>query len=130
MKKASQDKGQSLVEVIMALAVALLVVVALVRATVTSIRNARFAKDKALATKYAQEGIEAVRAYRDGVDWSTFISGCSSPPGLSDPPASFTRKINCSGSDDSKRDVTVTVSWSDASGDHESKLETSLTNWK
>lgn len=127
------QKGQSLIEVIVALAVAVIVILALVRVTVTSIRNANFAKNRASATKYAQETIEKVRGYRDQADWSTFTStftdGCQSPPGLDPLPPQFNRTIECFGSDD-MREVKVTVSWTDAQGDHSSELTTRLTNWK
>lgn len=58
-------KGQSLVELIVVVAVIVIVVGALVFATIASIRNASFAKNQAQATKYAQEGLERVRSGRD-----------------------------------------------------------------
>lgn len=60
-----QQKGQSLLEVIVAVAVGILVVSALVFATIFSLRNANFAKNQTQATKYAQAGIERVRVGRD-----------------------------------------------------------------
>ncbi len=59
------QNGQSLLEVIIAMAVGILVVSALVFATIFSLRNAAFAKNSAQATKLAQEGIERVRSGRD-----------------------------------------------------------------
>lgn len=59
------EKGQSLIEVIVAIAVGTLVVAALTFATIFSLRNANFSKTSAQATKLAQEGIERVRASRD-----------------------------------------------------------------
>lgn len=61
----SNQKGQSLVEVIIAATVGVLVVSALTFATIFSLRNAQFAKNSAQATKLAQEGIERVRTGRD-----------------------------------------------------------------
>lgn len=61
----TKESGQSLLEVIIAMTVGILVVVALVFATVFSLRNAAFAKNSAQATKLAQEGIERVRTGRD-----------------------------------------------------------------
>ena len=61
----SNQSGQSLIEVIVAAAVGILVVTALTFATIFSLRNANFAKNSALATKLAQEGIEWVRTGRD-----------------------------------------------------------------
>lgn len=59
------ESGQSLIEIVVALTVGILVVVALVFATIFSLRNASFAKNSAQATKLAQEGIERVRTGRD-----------------------------------------------------------------
>lgn len=127
MKK---NQGQSLIEMVVAIAVVLIVIVALVAITTVSIRNANFSRNQALATKYAQEGIEKVRAYRDQVDWETiFISNCQNPPGLTPPPSPFARTITCFGSGDT-REAKVVVSWADAQGTHKSELTTRLTNWK
>lgn len=103
-KGSKFQKGQSLIEVIIAGLVGMLVVSALTFATIFSLRNANFAKTSVQATKLAQEGIEWVRIGRDhnssiiisgaSVDswngisspindlWSYQIStGCGTPPG-------------------------------------------------
>lgn len=72
-----REKGQTLIEVIVAATVGILVVTALTFATIFSLRNANFAKSSALATKLTQEGIEKVRAGRDR-DNAVTISGGSS----------------------------------------------------
>lgn len=59
------EKGQSLIEVIVAATVGILVVTALTFATIFSLRNANFAKNSEQATKLAQEGIERLRTGRD-----------------------------------------------------------------
>ncbi len=59
------ETGQSLLEVVIAMTVGILVVTALVFATIFSLRNAQFAKTSAQATKLAQEGLERVRILRD-----------------------------------------------------------------
>ncbi|MBI4038610.1 prepilin-type N-terminal cleavage/methylation domain-containing protein [Candidatus Daviesbacteria bacterium] len=59
------EKGQSLMELVVVVAVIAVVVGALVFATIASLRNASFAKNQAQATKLAQEGIERVRSGRD-----------------------------------------------------------------
>ncbi len=59
------EKGQSLIEVIIAATVGILIVAALTFATIFSLRNAQVAKNSAQATKLAQEGIERVRNGRD-----------------------------------------------------------------
>lgn len=62
------NQGQTLVEVIVVITVGILVTVALVFATISSLRNSEFAKNQAQATKLAQEGIEKVRSTRDRGD--------------------------------------------------------------
>ncbi|MDO8619045.1 MAG: prepilin-type N-terminal cleavage/methylation domain-containing protein [Candidatus Daviesbacteria bacterium] len=65
----TKQKGQSLLEVIVVIAVGVVVVGSLVFATIASLRNAQFAKSQTEATKLAQEGIENVRSARnrDGI---------------------------------------------------------------
>ncbi len=59
------EKGQTLLELTIVIAVAVLVIGALTFATIGSLRNASFSKNQAQATKLAQEGIEKVRSIRD-----------------------------------------------------------------
>lgn len=59
------EKGQTLMELVVVVGVSVIVVGALVFATIASLRNAQFAKNQAQATKLAQEGIEKIRGLRD-----------------------------------------------------------------
>lgn len=59
------DKGQSLMELVVVVAVVVIVVGALTFATIASLRSANFAKNQAQATKLAQEALERVRIGRD-----------------------------------------------------------------
>lgn len=59
------QQGQSLMELIVVIAVIVFVVGALTFATIASLRNAVFAQNQAQATKLAQEGLERVRVGRD-----------------------------------------------------------------
>lgn len=59
------SRGQSLMEMIVVVAMAALVIAALVFATIVSLRNASFAKNQTQATKLAQEGLEKIRSLRD-----------------------------------------------------------------
>lgn len=61
----SREGGQTLLEMVVAMAVVIIVVVALTFTTISSLRNSNYAKNQAQATKYAQEGLEIVRAARD-----------------------------------------------------------------
>ncbi len=62
---SNNQSGQTLMELVVVIGVAVIVVGALVFATVASLRNAQFAKNQSQATKLAQEGIEKVRVGRD-----------------------------------------------------------------
>ena len=59
------NKGQTLIEAVVVIAVGIVVVAALVFATIASLRNSQTAKNQAQATKLAQEGLEIVRTSRD-----------------------------------------------------------------
>lgn len=61
----NNEDGQTLMELIVVIAVSVIIIGALVFATITSLRNAQFSKNQAQATKRAQEGIEIVRSVRD-----------------------------------------------------------------
>lgn len=63
--KMLNDKGQTLIELIIVVAVSVIIIGALVFAIIASLRNAQFSKNQSLATKLAQEGIERVRSGRD-----------------------------------------------------------------
>ncbi len=58
-------RGQTLIELVIVSAVAIIIIGALTFATIASLRNATFAKNQTQATKLAQDGIEQVRGLRD-----------------------------------------------------------------
>ncbi len=59
------EKGQTLIELIIVITVGIIIVSALTFATISTLRNANFAKNQAQATKLAQEALERVRTGRD-----------------------------------------------------------------
>lgn len=63
--RSTTELGQSLMEVVVVLAVGMIVISALVFATIASLRNAQFSKNQVIATKLAQEGIESVKFIRN-----------------------------------------------------------------
>lgn len=137
-----RKEGQSLIEVLVALAITLLVIVALVRVTISSVRNADFAKKQSQATAYAQEGMENMRAYRDE-GWLTFkgaadeanhgLSGtkpsgnCPSTPNVGDGDV-FIRCVTLSDDGDNV-EAEITVSWTDSGGSHNSTLISTFSQW-
>ena len=124
--------GQSLVEVVVAVMILTLVLTALVFATTVAIRNAKFAQNQARATKYAQEGMEKVRAYRDQYEWDVFKAACLDkfiPLGSTD--LVFTRMIkNCDEESVEKVKVTIVVSWQSAARTHQSEITSYFTRWE
>lgn len=59
------QSGQTLLELVVVVGVSVLVIGALVFATISSLRNAQFSKYQTQATKLAQERLERVRTARD-----------------------------------------------------------------
>lgn len=58
-------KGQTLIEILVALGIIAVIVTALTAVVITSLGNTRYGKDQNLALQYAQEGLEVVRSIRD-----------------------------------------------------------------
>ena len=135
-KKYLNQEGQSLIEVVIALAVAVLVLLALVGITISSINNASFSRNQSLATKYAKQVMEEIRNHRETVPWADFVgptNDCTSnlgitfvPPSQLDP-APANPKITCTCLDNSCN-IRVEVVWTDSKGTHTSDLSTILTN--
>lgn len=64
-RKFKWEKGQSLIEVLVGLATAVLIMGAMTVATVSALNNAEFSKNQHSAVQYAQQGVEIVRNLRD-----------------------------------------------------------------
>lgn len=63
------QKGQSLVEALVALGAAVVIVAAITMATITSVKNSDYSKVENLATNYAQQGMELIKQ-RNELSWS------------------------------------------------------------
>ncbi|HUC94565.1 MAG TPA: hypothetical protein VMR19_00975 [Candidatus Saccharimonadales bacterium] len=134
--------GQSLFELVVAVAVCALIIIAVVSLTVNSIANSNFSRNKALASTYAQQATEWLRGQRDSdtdtftthaqtpiwclKDISTDLKGwsilgaCGGSNVIAGTP--FTRQVTFSvGLQGGKNiiETNVTVSWSDSQGSHE-----------
>lgn len=134
MKKGlpAESAGVSLLEVIIAMAISIVLVSGLVFGVTNSIKNSQFSRNQALATKFSQEAMEKIRGYRDQNTWVTFTSGCAGY-NMGAVSAQFTRIKTCSLLDPNKMQVTVTVSWTDPMGTHQSQLSSYFSNqnlWK
>jgi len=59
------EKGQSLLEVTIAIGIAVIILSTMTVITLTGLKNSQFAQNQTAATKLAQDGLEQVRATRD-----------------------------------------------------------------
>lgn len=136
-------KGQTLLEVVAAIALVTIVVTALVGLAVAAVRSANISKNRAQATSYAQEGLEALRSIRDrsfdelknccttatcqlvppGAQWT-----CINGPGETS--SIFTRSFTKTEVESGKLRVVMIVAWTDNAGDHNVTLVSWLTDWR
>jgi type II secretory pathway pseudopilin PulG len=142
------NKGQSLFEVVVALAISALIITTLVSLVSNSIQNANFSKNKTLAANYSQEAIEWVRGQRD-LNTTAFITKIQTPkwclqtlswsnPGvctenlqISNTP--FTREVSFSVDSSSGKNIietNVSISWTDTQGSHVVKNSTEFADWR
>lgn len=147
-QKLKLQKGQSLFEVVVALAISTLIIVAVVSLASNSIRNSTYSKNKTLAASYAQEAMEWLRNQRDSNTAGFFASVQTSPwclailsfdtPGacvsgqvIADTP--FSREVSFSTTTLNSKTVleaSVKVYWNDSQGYHEVVNNTDFTDWR
>lgn len=142
-------RGQSLFEVMFAVAVSSLILYAIVSVASVSVRNSNFSKNNSLATSYAQEGLEYLRELKD-IDWKNLNdrTPTSSPKNLGTLTLwSYSPIVKDSTGNDTifsrtveltyqttktandTIEATVLVTWVDSQGNHEVKTVTRFTNW-
>ena len=145
------QKGQSMFELVVAIAICALIIVAIVSLTTNSIRNSSYSKNKALAATYAQQATEWLRGQRDS-NINTFIGIATTPawclqeldftqPAINpavnctekimDTP--FVRWVSFNTSLQGGKTVVeadITVSWVDSQGTHTIKSATSFSDWR
>lgn len=71
MLKIDKNKGQVLIEAIVAIAVIAFVLAGIVSALISAVNNSTFAKNQNIATNLAQEGIGIARDQKE-IDFNTF----------------------------------------------------------
>jgi len=146
------NKGQSLFEVIFALGIAAIILVAMASLATTSIRNSTFSKDSAAATQLASQTTEWLRSERD-TSWTLFVArstslgktwclstlawpGSSGACGPQVTGTIFTRSVTLTSKDadtnpgDDTVVADILVTWSDAQGTHDIKNQASYTDWR
>lgn len=137
-------RGQSLVEVVVSLAVVILLAVSLVSTSIFVQKASKSAQNNTQASKLVQQNIEQIRIFRDrnanGFDalpssgcrvlvatdsnpanWSlSSLASCDTPPPGAEVVAlnntTFNRWLSFASPNSNEKSVTVTVSWTDSSG--------------
>lgn len=153
MKVKNNNAGQSMFEVVLALAVIALVVVGVVVLSVYSVRNTTFSKNKTLAGRYAQEALEWLKDERntdpasfrthiltttyclDALAW-TNIGSCLSDEVIMD--TTFLREVTFASTSQNNSkgesviivNAKVVVSWTDAQGTHEVQSSTDMADFR
>lgn len=139
--------GQTLIELLVALGIAAIVIVALVSLTTTSLSNANLARFESDSNRYAREAMEWLRSQRD-FSWTTFSSKASlggttwclsmlSWPGSSGTCSgnfisgtSLEREILLTTTSDTEISAVAKVFWTDSKGQHETRLNSIFTRWQ
>ena len=148
----NQD-GQSLFELVVTIGICALIVVGVVSLATNSIQNSTYSKNQSIASSYAQEATEWLRAQRDnniatfigqsstsGTSWCLSSEPLSAWPGSSGTCSSgqmissiFTRQVKLVTTTISSKtqiEADVTVSWNDAKGVHQVTDSTNFSDWR
>ena len=149
------NRGQTLIEVVLAVAIAVIVIYALVALATLSMTYAQSALRRSEATKLANAGMEAFRLERD---IQGFSSDCLSPSTASDtyiiksPPGgalcyflerlfadyedifvrnvTYRRIMKVEDAGTNIKNVKVTVNWTEGSSERSVTMTGILTNWR
>lgn len=158
MSKAT-CRGQSLFELVFAIAIATIILLGIVSLATVSVRNSSSSRENALANRYAQEVIEWLRQQRDDtVGWSTFVSersgvnrtwcindspgmdwdiesGCTAGTHEINGNTIYLREVILNTQDiapgtSNAVEATVNVTWTDAQGAHTVTHSARFTDWQ
>lgn len=131
------NKAFTLVETLVAIAIFSVSILGLMSVLASSISSTNYAKQKAIATYLAQEGIECVRNMRDNYilnnNWTGFVTldvSTISCPSI-DIGSGFTREISEDNAGLGSNEVKIIskVSWTQGSGIKNVILSENLFNW-
>ena len=145
------QKGQSMFEVVLALFIITMIIVAVVILSTNSISNSLFSRNKTIANRYSQEAIEWIRQEREA-DFAIFKTNATGSYCLQSPLSSstwantgtcgsseivttdsiFTREVTFTNvvisASQTSIEATVTTSWNDSRGLHEAISKTEFTD--
>jgi len=133
------EAGQSLIEAIIALGVAVIVITALINLSLVSLHSSQSGRNQLKAQNLANQGLERVRALRDE-SWANLPDTGTyrlTPTGLEaieegelgETVDIFTRKIYIRAVDGQKIQVTSLVIWVEGGQEQEAEVTSFLTNW-
>lgn len=141
------SRGQTLLELVVAIGVVAIVITALVAAVTASLRYSQSTRLRSRGIKYAQEGLELSRKLRDTNTWNIFQayadgsgSWCLDETGVWAVDAAngtcpvsvgndFWRRVHFVWNDPIM-EVTVNVSWGERNTPSSIELKTHFTQWK
>lgn len=142
-KKNNFQGGQSLIEVIIALVLLGIIVVGLSSVVVNSLRNVEFSRNKANSLHLAQSKMEKIRNERDSANWDVFWESklediadgderseyeTINEDDVPEVNGKYSREVNFI-NDSNKMMITITVTWEDSLGAHETVITNYLTKW-
>ena len=133
-------RGQSLIEILIAISAITIVLVSLVAASTRALSGSVWARTQALATKFSEDQMEKIRSYRDrnGLENITCADKCFLNDSLTKLTALqiidvvsvwFTVAIpgNCPAGN---RQAAVISQWIDGAGTHQAKLISCFSLWQ
>jgi len=139
-------QGQTLIEVIMSIAIAAIVIVALVVLATSSLRSAQASLRKSESGKFANAGIEAVIYFKNVQGFSAISTGNYSLVGTDagntvlEPSSEWVSIVSPSGLTYQRNikvintggtlDVTATVKWLDTQGEKQTQVRRLVTDWR
>jgi len=132
MRKKS---GQTLIEILLAVAIIVILLVVMVGVVSKAIANSQYSRNRSLAARLVEEGLEQARSWRDqAADWETFRTSYNQTDDatLLPAPSPFRRAFTFSEETDvtTKKKVVIVVTWTDSQGPHTINGETYLTKWQ
>lgn len=141
-QQLTTNSGQSLFEVVFAVGIMAIILVAVVALAAKSVKNSDLSGANASATKYAQGAVEWIRSQRDA-NWTNLTSHVGTNCLVGNPlsgwggalpcpitgDTTFRRRAILTSINPSTIDAAVEVSWTDSSGIHTVRSVTRFTNW-
>ena len=141
LEAINMKPGTSLIELLIAIGVISVILIALAAASSQSISAGIFSRTQAVATKQAEEQMERVRAFRDRNGLAALV--CSSQCSLDSSittifPSTLTMEnltiwftVADTGSCPSgNKEVIAYAGWTDSKGPHQSKVVSCLSGWR